>query len=120
MAESCDILPELFDPLEHLAVLVVTEVVVGSHAVPRVEGVVADTVESLCRQPALVPHQNMVEVLVMPVRSGHSWLRTCPAWCCVCVRVVHWAYTYMCMSIRNLSHMTHCQLLPNQSVRITQ
>ena len=61
------------DPLDHLSVLVIAEVVVVSASVPRVEGVVSNDVEPFLGQFTLfVADQNLVEVLI--VTKGHRHL----------------------------------------------
>ncbi len=60
---------ELEDPLHHLPVLVCAQVVIVKAVVPRVEGMVADAVQSLLWEPSVVVPQNLIHVLVMT--EGH-------------------------------------------------
>ena len=64
---------EFPDPLHHVPVLVVAEMVIVSPSVPRIEGVVAYDIQSLLRQATLfITSQHSVEVLVMA--EGHCHL----------------------------------------------
>src|ERR1700686_3922780 len=57
---------ELVNPLEHLAILLITEIVVRAVSVPSVERVIAEHVEGLHRKAML---QDLVNVAVVP--EGH-------------------------------------------------
>ena len=63
---------ELLNPLEHLAVGVVAQVIVVALKVPGIEGVVTNAVERLLRQSGFVLDKNLVQVLV--VAKGHLHL----------------------------------------------
>ena len=62
---------ELLDPLHHLSVLIVTEVVIVSSKVPWVEGVVTNTVECLLWKSGLILYQDLIKVLIMA--KGHLY-----------------------------------------------